>query len=175
MGRTLTPPERTGLPMGAQAGRGCARAGRGCGRRLRAVPRVSRARSAGLVSVSGAVSPGGDAGPRSAMGKRLCGPGRGSGARGEGESCGAGLLVPSRRSVRLCGADGAGAGSGTRARGASRDPGVHTPAQRRRARLGVRARSSKKGKTKSFGGQGLPGRLFRNSFRRLLPEIYQAL
>lgn len=46
---------------------------------------------------------------------------------------------------------------------------------RERVRLGVGAHSSKKGKTKSFGGQGLPGRLSRNSFRRLLAEIYQVL
>lgn len=37
------------------------------------------------------------------------------------------------------------------------------------------AHTLRKKERKSFGGQGLPGRLSRNSFRRLLAEIYQVL
>lgn len=79
-------------------------------------------------------------------------------------------------SVLLCGAERGRGWTWGRGRGDPARPGALAPSARRgRVRPGVGAHSSKKGKTKSFGGQGLPGRLSRNSSRRLLTEIYQVL
>ena len=118
----------------------------------------------------------GAAAPRWAMGECLCGPGRGWRPRGMGSLlC---QVSPGARSRRcwLGGRNPAEEGLGGRGRGDLAWPGAPAPSARRgRVRPGVGACSSKKGKTKSFGGLGLPGRLSRNSSRRLLTEIYQVL
>lgn len=156
-------------PGGAGRGRGEA-AGE---RRRGPVARRARGRRSGARGGARA----GAAGPRRAMGKRLCArPGTGRAAPGEREAAAPGVPRPAWPSVPPRGAQrgrrwGRGEGAGTQ-------PGPRRPRPPPCAggvRPAVGACSSKKGKTKSSGGQGLPGRLSRNSSRRLLTEIYQVL
>jgi hypothetical protein len=114
---------------------------------------------------------------RRAMGKRLDGLGRGSATPRGGRRCAAGsppVLVAV--GATLGGGEGSKVVLSTRN---ERGPGYQHPCPAREgARRGVCARSQKKkkkGKTKRVGGQGLPGRLSRNSFCSLLTEIYQTL
>lgn len=99
------------------------------------------------------------------MGKR---PGRGPGPRREGERAAPHRPRPGTVGVTLGGGAGPQGHSGSRAHETWRELGRCAPRPALRGRRGggvsVLARSAEKGKTKSFGGQGLPGRLSRNSF-----------
>lgn len=84
-------------------------------------------------------------------------------------------VSPGVRSRRCCLGGLAGPGVDSRARtwGSSLDRGARSPRPEREGEARCRRALFEK-KTKSFGGQGLPGRLSRNSCR-LLTEIYQVL
>lgn len=114
------------------------------------------------------------------MGKQLAAGGEGAGGARGARGCGAGFPPASRPSVPLRGAQRGGGALLGAVTGEPASPGSQpAPDAGASGRSGREAGCGRalfeKEMTKSSGGPGLPGRLYRNSSRCLLTEMYRVL